>query len=74
VGSIADLPAELGIARQYDAMADLLENAGRRLTAADSDVERRQILFEAGAAALAEHSFWHAVFRERAPERRIGAR
>lgn len=73
VASIADLPAELGIARQYDAMADLLESAGRRLAAADSDVERRQILFEAGAAALAEHSFWHAVFRERAPERRIRA-
>ena len=68
---IADLPAELGIARQYEGMADLLESAGRRLAASTSDAERRQVLFEAGTSALAEHSFWHTVFRERAPERRV---
>ena len=70
-GSIADLPAELGVARQYEGMADLMQRAGERLQASGSDAERREVLFEAGTAALAEHSFWHTVFRERAPESRI---
>jgi hypothetical protein len=62
-GAIADLPAELGIARQYEGMADLLERAGQRMKASGSDVDRRQVLFEVGTAALAEHSFWHTEFR-----------
>jgi hypothetical protein len=70
-GAIADLPAELGIARQYEGMANLLENAGQRLAATVTDVDRRQVLFEVGTAALAEHSFWRTVFRERAPESRM---
>jgi hypothetical protein len=70
-GAIADLPAELGIARQYEGMADLLQRAGQRMKASGSDVDRRQVLFEVGMAALAEHSFWHTVFRERAPESRV---
>jgi hypothetical protein len=70
-GAIADLPEEFGVARQYEGMADLLEKAGERLKASGSDAERREVLFEVGTAALAEHSFWHTVFRERAPESRV---
>ncbi len=68
--AVVDLPAELGIARQYEGMADLLESAARRLAASGSDVDRRHVLFEVGTAALAEHSFWHTVVGERAPESR----
>jgi hypothetical protein len=69
--SIADLPAEFAVARQYEGMADLLQRAAERFQESGSDAERREILFEVGTAALAEHSFWHTVFREKAPESRI---
>jgi len=68
-----DAPAELEMARQFEGMAELFAGASRRLAATDSDEERRHILLEVGAAALAEQRVWHAVFGQRPPEGRIRA-
>jgi hypothetical protein len=65
-----DVPAEMEVARQYEHTGRLLTQAARRLAAAETQEERRQILFEAGAAVLAEQRVWHAVVRQRSPERR----
>ena len=65
---LLDVPAELEVAREYDAAAELLEHADRLLAQTTTDSERRILLADVGAAALAEHRIWHTVFRERAPE------
>ena len=65
-----DVPAEMEVARQYEYTGRLLARAARRLAAAETVGERRQILFEAGAAVLAEQRVWHAVVGQRGPEGR----
>jgi hypothetical protein len=68
-----DAPAEREVARQYEYTGHLLAQAARRLAAANTDGERRQILFEAGAAALAEQRVWHAVVGQKGPTGRARA-
>jgi hypothetical protein len=68
-----DVPAEMEVVRQYEYTGRLLAQAARRLAAAETDGERRQILFEAGAAALVEQRVWHAVVGQRGPEGRARA-
>jgi hypothetical protein len=68
-----DVPAEREVARQYEYTGRLLAQAARQLAAAETDRERRQILYEAGAAALAEQRVWHAVVGQKGPTGRARA-
>ncbi|MBV9345037.1 MAG: hypothetical protein JOZ03_08625, partial [Gammaproteobacteria bacterium] len=68
MSSALDIPAEQELARQYEWMASVLTAAARRFEIALSEQQRRQVLLDAGRAALAEHRVWHAVYRQKGPE------
>ncbi|HEY7872183.1 MAG TPA: hypothetical protein VIC31_05635 [Rudaea sp.] len=53
------------LSKQYRYMFDIFANARAKLDAANAAVDKREILRELGEAALAEHSEWALMHRER---------
>lgn len=60
--------ADRELIKQYQFMRNVFSNARKRLDAATTDSERREILQGLGDAALSEHAEWILVHRERQPE------
>jgi len=58
------------LVKQYDMMQRIYHNAYRRLSAASSLSERRQILLALGQSALDENSDWLQMNRERSMEKK----
>ncbi len=57
--------ADRELARQYSGMYQLFDEADSQLRAADSPADKREILRALGRAALAEHSAWVLMHRDR---------
>ena len=57
--------AESELIKQYEFMLRIFANARKRLTRAESDDQRRQVLVALGRSALDEHAQWILMHRER---------
>lgn len=66
--SYSQRKANRELTKQYQFMARVFANAGRRLDEASDDEERREVLQGLGDAALSEHAEWTLIHRERQPE------
>ena len=69
--------AESELIKQYQFMLQIFTNARRRLSDADDDAFRREVLVALGRAALDEHAQWLMMHRERSVDQteiwRIGS-